>query len=593
MTTTFTNAQVARLLELVSDLLALKGGEDAGKANTYRRAARSVESYPEDVTVLHREGRLQEIPGVGEALARKIGEIVETGRLRYLDRLAAEVPTGVLDFLRLPGVGAKTAGLLWRELGLTDLNGLEEALRSGALRRLPGLGSRREETIRAGLEALRRTTGRLPLGVARPVGLDLAARLAELPGVVRVSLAGSVRRWRETVGDLDLVVGLESSTDAETFARSLVGLPGVGDVRVAEGAGAPGDNQPGEDARATGTAPARILLRTAAGLEADIAVVPDERFAPALLRHTGSGPHLEALSARAASVGVDLDEVVASSEADIYGRLGLDYIPPELREGEDEVELASRRGERGLPRLLEPADVRGDLHVHSDWSDGLASLEELAAAGERLGYDYLAVTDHTRALAVARGLDEKRLLAQKEAIEEHNARGAARCHLMAGVEVDILAGGELDLPDNVLAEMDIVTASVHSGLRQPGAQMTERLVKAACNPHVDVLGHPTGRLIGRREPSDLDLDAVLEAAARSGTFLEINASPDRLDLRDADARRARRAGCLLSLGTDAHHVRALGDMEYGVSTARRARLGPGDIANARTLPELRRLLRRG
>ncbi|MCL6580526.1 MAG: PHP domain-containing protein [Firmicutes bacterium] len=593
MTTTFTNAQVARLLELVSDLLALKGGEDAGKANTYRRAARSVESHPEDVTVLHREGRLKEIPGVGEALARKIGEILETGRLRYLDRLAAEVPAGVLDFLRLPGVGAKTAGLLWRELGLTDLDGLEEALRSGALRRLPGLGAKREETIRAGLEALRRTTGRLPLGVVRPVGLDLAARLAELPGVARVSLAGSVRRWRETVGDLDLVVGLEGSADTEAFVRSLSGLSGVADVRVVEGAGAAGDARPGEGARPAGAAGVRVLLRTAAGLDADIAVVPAERFAAALLRHTGSGPHLEALRARAASVGLDLDEVEASSEADIYGRLGLDYIPPELREGEDEVELAARRGERGLPRLLEPADVRGDLHVHSDWSDGLASLEELAAAGERLGYDYLAVTDHTRALAVARGLDEKRLLAQKEAIEEQNARGAARCHLMAGVEVDILAGGELDLPDNVLAEMDIVTASVHSGLRQPGAQMTERLVKAASNPHVDVLGHPTGRLIGRREPSDLDLDAVLEVAARSGTLLEINASPDRLDLRDADARLARRAGCLLSLGTDAHHVRALGDMEYGVATARRARLGPEDVANTRTLGELRRLLRRG
>ncbi len=583
-----TNAAVGRVLNLIADLLEVRGGDDAAKAPAYRRAARAVEAYPEDVSALHSEGRLREIPGVGEALARKIGELVDTGRLRYLERLSSEVPSGVLDFLRVPGVGVKTASLLWRELGLKSLDQLEEAARSGALRRLPGLGPKKEEAILAGIAAHRREAARRPLGLARPVGQALAEELGGLPGVDRVAVAGSVRRWRETAGNLNLVVATDDPAGvAEAFAR----LPEVREVL-----------ERAEDRED------RVRAVLHYGLEVDLRLVPPERFAAAVAYYTGSAGHNEGMARRARAFGLGYDErglvdqagqpVAIESEEDVYRRLDLPAIPPELREAGGEIEAAATGK---LPRLVELGDIRGDLHVHSDWSDGTASLEGLVAAGRQRGYEYLAVTDHSKALAMARGLDEKRLLAQKEAIDALNARlagaadeeeGGPGFRLLAGVEVDILGGGELDLADSALAEMDIVTASVHSGLRQPAERMTERLVRAAENEHVDVLGHPTGRLIGEREASALDLEAVLEAAARAGTMVEINASPERLDLKDTHARRAKELGCRLTISTDAHHVRVLDDMAYGVATARRAWLGPDDVANTRPWPDLRKLLRR-
>ena len=572
-----TNSAVSRVLSLVGDLLELKGGEDAAKAMTYRRAARSIETSREEMSDLHRQGRLQELAGVGEALAKKIAELVETGRLAYFERLSAEVPSSVLDLLRVPGIGPKTAGRLWRELGVTNIDQLEETARSGAVRRLSGLGPKKEETILAGIAAFRRTAGQVPLGLARPVGEALAQAVAALPEVVRASVAGSVRRWRDTVRNVNLVV---AASDPEAAARGFAGLPEVREV--------------------TGRESDRLTAVLHYGLTVDARFVPPDRFWTALNWFTGPPDHNARLQERACALGLATDghgllgaegkPLPARSEEDVYGALGLDFIPPELREGPGEM--------GALPRLVEPADIRGDLHVHSDWSDGQDSLPELATAAGALGYEYLAVSDHTQFLAMARGLDEKRLLAQREAIDALNASGEAagegagegRCRLLAGVEVDVLAGGELDLPDAALAELDIVTASIHSGLRRPAEETTRRLVAAAENPHVDVIGHPSGRLIGRREPSDLDLDALLAAAAQHKTILEINASPDRLDLCDADARRAKEAGCLLAVSTDAHTVRALGDMTYGVATARRAWLGPDDVANTRPLAELRKLL---
>lgn len=590
------NTEVARVLDLIADLLEVRGGEDAPKAMAYRRASRSVEGYPEEIEVLCREGRLREIPGVGEALAKKIGELVDTGRLGYYERLAAEVPPGVLEMLRVPGVGVKTAGLVWRELGLAGVDQLEQAARSGALRRLPGLGPKKEAAILRALAAFRRGSDRYPLGLALPAGLALTEEVSRLPGVRKAALAGSARRWRDTVGDLNLVA---ATSDPEATAEAFAGLPGVTVVKPdgAGGAGEPG----GADVEETNptAAAGRIAALLHPGFRVDLRLVAPEVFGGALRHFTGSTEHNRCLAEKAASRGLVLDErglsregkvLPAAGEEEIFGQLGLPLIPPELREGGREIEAAEAGG---LPPLVEVGDIRGDLHVHTDWSDGTASLEAMAEAGRALGYEYVAVTDHTKALAVTRGLDEKRLLEQKDAIEALNAKLEGEgFRLLAGTEVEILANGELDLPDSVLAELDIVTASLHTGLRQPPERTTARLLAALKNEHVDVIGHPSGRLIGRREPSGLDLEAVLEEAARRGTLLEINASPERLDLKDADARRAKEKGCKLVISTDAHHPRNLGDIVYGVATARRAWLGPQDIANTRPWKELKKLLPR-
>lgn len=576
-----TNGSVGRIFGLIADLLELKGGDDAAKASAYRRAARSVEAFPETVATLHEQGRLREIPGVGEALAKKIGELVETGRLRYFERLNSEMPSGVLDLLRVPGVGTKTASLVWREMGIDGVDRVEEAARSGALARLPGLGPKKVEAILEGIASYRRAAGRHPLGLARPVGLALADGLAALPGVEEAALAGSVRRWRDTVGNLNLVA---ATTEPEAVADAFAAFPEVREVTSREAG--------------------HVVALLHYGLVVDLRLVPPDHFGAALAYYTGSPAYNERLAERAAEMGLSLgpegfarigpdglersmgEPVAAAAEDDVFAALGLPTVPPELREVEGDLG-------QPLPALIEAADVRGDLHVHSTWSDGLLSLEDLAAAGARLGYEYLAVSDHTKSLAIARGLDEKRIAEQGEAIAAVNDRAQpGECRLLRGVEVDILAGGSLDLPDAALADLDIVTASIHSQLRRPGPQITERLVAAAKNEHVDVLGHPSGRLLGSREASELDLGAVLEVAAKTGTLLEINASPERLDLRDEDARRARQAGCRLTVSTDAHNVHDLDHMPYGVAVARRARLGPGDVANTRRLPDLLKILGR-
>jgi len=590
-----TNAAVARVFARIADLLEIMGGDDAAKAPTYRRAARSVEACPEDLSILHRGDRLRELSGVGEALARKIAEMVETGRLSYFDRLTSEIPSGVLDLLRVPGIGVSTAGLVWRELGVTGVDQLEEACRSGALRRLPGVGPKKEEIIQTGLAAFRREATRFPLGLARPVGESLVQGLALVSGVVNVSLAGSVRRWRETAGNLNVVVATD---DPWAVAVAFAAFPEVEDILSREIRQGPRGPE------------GAVRASLDYGLVAELRLVPPRLFGVSLAYYTGSVEHNRWLGARAAARGLAYDERGLTTlgsdsprpagnadsdpeteedhpetEEDLYRILGLALVPPELREGEGQPEV-------GPGRWLAPGDIRGDLHVHSDWSDGLASVSAMADAARGRGYDYLAICDHTRSLAMAGGLDEKRVLAQIDEIERINAEAEDGFRLLTGTEVDILPDGRLDLPDSVLAQLDIVTASIHSKLKQPAAEITERLVSAAKNQNVDVLAHPTGRLIGRRAASELDLESVLDVAFRCGTMLEINAYPDRLDLRDVDARRAAKAGCHLTISTDAHHSRGLGDMTYGVATARRAGLEAADVANTRSLKDLKALISR-
>ncbi|MDQ7793872.1 MAG: PHP domain-containing protein [bacterium] len=543
------NLEIALLLDEIGDLVEL-AGDEGFKTRAYRRAARLIQGLDEPVGRLVDEGRLRALPGIGQALEAKITELVRTGTCRYLEDLRQQIPPGLRQVMAVSGVGPRTAILLHRELGVADLEGLEAAARAGRLRELPRLGPRREEAILDGVARVRARGGLIPLAVARPLALGVARVLGEDPAVARVEAVGGVRRWCEVV---ERVVLLATGPD-----------PG----RV------------GEVFRALG-APRTVELE----------VVDEREFPLALVRLTGSDGHWRRLQERARGLGLDLDgrglcrggqRVEIAGEDDLYRQLGLPAVPPELREDDGEVEAALAGT---LPRLVEAGDIRGDLHAHTDWSDGQASLERMAAVARDRGYGYLAVTDHSRSLAMARGLDENRLRQQVEAIAVLN-RELAPFRLLTGIEVDILADGSLDLPDSVLAELDVVVASVHSRFRLDRQAMTARFLRAMENPRVDCIGHLTGRLIGERDPYELDLDAVLEACARTGTWLEINASPHRLDVGGQLAREARERGVGLALGTDAHAPVCLEDMAWGVATARRAWLRPEDIVNSRPWQDL-------
>ncbi len=572
--------QAAAILREIGDLLEILD-EDVFKVPSYRRAARSLESLDGDLVEMRREGRLLEIPGIGPNLARKVEEILDTGGSSLRDRLRARVPEGVLELLSVPGIGPRTAGLLHRRLGVTAIEDLERAVRTGLLATLPGWGGRRAAALEDSLRRWRETGRRHLLGAVWPAVGEFLAAVRRVEGVAAAEVVGSVRRACETVGDVDLVVAAASPAAAgEALARL---APGGRVVGPGVGTGAPGCRVTVELGRLTW----------------DVAVVPPSSFAAALVIHTGSAAHVERLRRRAASLGWELEEDGfrradrpderwrPASEEELYGFLGLPWIPPELREDAGEVEAA----EAGrLPELLEPGDVRGDLHVHTDWSDGGSSLEEMARAARDLGYEYMAVTDHSRSLRVARGLDPDRLRQQAAVVARLN-EALAPFRVLHGAEVDILKDGSLDYPDEVLRELDLVVASVHSGFRLERAAATARLVAAASHPRVHVLGHLSARLLGRRPPIEFDLEPVLEACLRHGTALELNASPDRLDVAAEVARRAAGAGVRFVLSTDAHHPESLRDMETGIRYARRGWLGRRHFLNARPLLALLEALR--
>jgi len=570
------NLELAWILEEIGDLLELQG-ENPFKVRAYRRAARTIEMLPEDIEAVWRRGELDELEGVGKAIASKIDEWLSTGTMRFYEELRQQLPPGLRELTRVPGVGPKLAHRLYQELGIASLHQLEESCRAQRLRHVKGLGPRTEENILRGIERLRRQWERVPLGLALPVAQQLERALAALPAVQRVALAGSLRRGRETVGDVDIVA---SSEDPRAVMDFFVGLPGV------------------EQVLAHGDTKASVVLKV--GLQVDLRVVKDSEFATALHHFTGSKEHNVALRELAHGMGLKISEygvvrvadgqlLAISTEADIFAAVGLPFIPPELRE--DGSEIASARGGR-LPKLLTMADIKGDLHVHTHWSDGLHSIEEMARAAQAKGYQYIAITDHSRSLGVARGLDPQRLEEQLAEIERLNRR-LDGFRILSGCEVDILRDGTLDLPDELLARLDVVVASVHSAMQLDEAEMTERIVTAMRNPHVDIIGHPTGRILGRREPYAVDLERVITVAAETGTCLEINASPERLDLKDVHARWARERGVMLVVNTDAHSTDGLEQMAYGVTVARRAWLTAADVLNCLPWPELKARLKDG
>ncbi|MGQ9600992.1 MAG: DNA polymerase/3'-5' exonuclease PolX [Anaerolineae bacterium] len=565
-----TNHEIAEIFERIGDMLDILG-ENRYKVLAYRRAAENIRHLPQDLRSYWQSGSLQDIPGIGPAIEEKIEELLTTGRLEFYERLQDQVPVGVVSLLQIPDVGPKTARLLWERLGVQSVAEVEEAARAGRLRTLPGLGSKSEAKILAGIQALHRRSDRIPLGTAWPAAAALLKQLdATCPEATQTAVAGSLRRMRSTIGDIDL---LAASLAPAAVMRAFTALPQVVEVIL------------------SGSTKTSVRLHN--GLQADLRVLDPDRWGAALQYFTGSQAHNIHLREIAQKQGLSLSEygfkredgseIRCPEEAMVYETLGLPWIPPELREDRGEIE-AALAGK--LPRLVEGSDIQGDLHAHTDWSDGASSLAEMAEAARQRGYRYLVISDHTQSLGIARGLTLERLQAQRAEIQALNARWDDFT-LLQGCELEIKADGSLDFPDEVLARLDFVVASVHTSLRQDPDQITARILNAIRNPYVDVIGHPSGRILGQREESAADLEAILQAAAETSTALEINSTPNRLDLDDIHVRRAVELGVKLAINSDAHHTGGLDSLIYGLATARRGWATATDILNSLSLEDLR------
>lgn len=568
------NLGAAGALDEIADCLELKG-ENSFKIRAYRQVAERLRNLDVDVATLVAERQLGAIDGVGSGLAAKITEYVDTGKIDLLERLRVEIPTSLREVTSVPGVGPKLAWRLYQELGVSSLDDLREAVRQQRLQTLRGLGPKTEANIAAGLQQMQSWRGRRPIFEVLPLADELSRGLASLASVIDVAVAGSLRRRQDMVGDVDIVV---ASQDPAAVAQHLTHLTIIQRV-LAQG-----------DTRVS------VLLH--GGLQVDVRIMRPEAFASALHHFTGSKEHHVELRGLARELGLSISEyglleastgerAEPASEVELYSLLGLPYIPPELREGKGVI----ARARRGLPSLLTEDKLCGDLHVHSDWSDGQASLAAIAAEAGRRGLEYVAVSDHSRSLTIAGGLTPEQLNERQREIAAVNEKGVG-AFLLSGVEVDILADGSLDLPDEVLSRLDVVIASLHSGLRQSKERIMSRLRMAMESPHVDVIGHPTGRVLGRRAATDVDIDRLIELARATGTALEINASPHRLDLRDEDARLAGEAGVMLSVNSDAHSLEEFDHLTFGVAVARRAWLEAGSVINCWPLARLRQWLDR-
>ena len=559
----------------MADLLELKG-ENVFKIRAYQRAARTFEHLPKEIEVMLEEGEdLQSIPGVGEAIAKKTIELVNTGKLRVYEELKAEFPEGITTLLEIPGIGPKTANRLSTELGIKSADDLEEAIKDGRVAKMFRLGDKTAENILQQIQALRRKDQRIPIGEALPVVDKILNTLRPLPGVKNMTAAGSLRRFRETVGDIDL---MGTADNPEEVINTFVNLPKVREVL------------------AKGPTKASVILP--GGLQADLRMVEHDSFGSLLQYFTGSKQHNVTLRTREQKRGLKLSEYGITdtrtdklekfaTEEKFYRRLGLQYIPPEIREDQGEIELAEKGA---IPKLIELSDIRGDIHVHTDWSDGHDSIEAMAQAAKALGYQYLAITEHSAGRGIAHGLNEERLRQQIEEIKRLNKQ-LKGIRLLTGIEVDIRANGSIDLPEGLLADLDIVIAAIHSAMTQSEDQITRRILGAIENPNVDVIAHPTCRLLGEREPVAIDLEAVFRAAVKYNKALEINAMPSRLDLKDIHVYRARELGVKLIMGTDAHSTAHLGFMRFGVGVARRGWCQPEHILNTRPLEDILAFLR--
>ena len=558
------NRQLADTFTLIGNLCEIKG-EVIYVILAYRKASESLMSLPREANDYWKEGKLREIPGVGKAIAEKIDELLTTGKLQFLENLKKEVPEELASWLDVPGLGPKKIAMIWKTLDITALADLETAAKEGKLRTLPGMGAKSENAILEGIASLARRTGRIPLGRAYPLAQEIIETLKGVKGVVAAESAGSLRRMRSTVGDLDILV---AAKDSSAVMEAFVNLPRV--------------------SRVLGKGETKSSIEFTDGVRAQVWVHPPEKFGTALQYATGSKDHNVQLRQIALAKGLSLSEhsfakvnggkeIFCATEEEVYETLGLPWVPPELREDRGEVQAAKANK---LPELIEVKDIKADLQTHSTWSDGKLSMLEMAQAAAKRGMKVIAFTDHSVSLGVAGGLNMDDHKKQAAEIKKIQKQLDDKILVLHATEVEIKADGSLDYPDEFLASLDLVVASLHTSLRQPREKVTQRVLNAIRNPHVDIIGHPTGRLIPEREGADLDMDAILNAAAETGVALEINAHPSRLDLDDVYARHAKELGIPISINTDAHSEEDFDMLFYGVATARRAWLTKKDVINA-------------
>jgi DNA polymerase (family 10) len=570
-----TNQQLADIFRKIADLLEIKG-ENIYKILAYRKAADSLSNLSQDINEIWKQKKLTEVDGVGKAIAEKIDELLTTGHLVFFDNLAAEVPESLADLLQVPDLGPKKVALFWKQLGVTKLSELEQAAKEGKLRTLAGMGEKSEAKIIAGIEALGRRTDRIPLGKAWPFAEELLDYLRKVPGVKEVELGGSLRRMRATVGDIDILAAAkDSSAVMDAFVKRM-------DV-----------------ARVLGKGETKASVEFRQGLRAQLWVHPPEHWGTALVYATGSKDHNVRLREYALKKGFSLSEhslaredgseITCEREEQVYQALGLPWIPPELREDRGEVQAAINGK---LPRLVELEDIKADLQMHTNWSDGKLSIRQMAEAAIQHGYQLIAITDHSYSLGVVGGMSPQDVLEQRKEIDDVSKELGNKIHILQGAEVEIKSDGSLDYPDEVLAKVDFVLAALHTSLRQPRQKVTERMISAIHNPHVDMIPHPTGRLLPDREGADLDMEAVLAAAAEADVVMEINAHPARLDLNDIHARRAIELGVKLSINTDAHSAEDMDLMHFGVSTARRGWVEADQVINTWSTTNILKWLKR-
>ncbi len=568
------NQELARIFDEIADLMEITGG-DPFRINSYRRAARTIEEWTEDLAAVAERNELQKIPGIGKGTAERIHQYLDEGHITLHQELLAQVPPRLPQLLKIPGLGPKKVRALYQELGIKNVDQLRAAIEAGKVEKLAGFGQKSAQKILEGMDFLARSAGRTPLGLAWLIAHSLRDTIAGFKGVKRVEIAGSLRRGCETIGDIDLLC---EADDGEATVKAFTALPEVNQVLAA------GDTK------------GSILVTNPRGgdIQVDLRVVPHESFGAAWQYFTGSKQHNIRLRELAVKKDWRLNEyglfdgdksLAGAREEDIYRKLGFQPMPPEVREDRGEIEAKGK-----LPDLVTLDDVRGDLHVHTTDSDGRNSIEELAEAARQRGYSYLAITNHSKSSVIANGLSTERLLEHVEEIRNVNKK-LKGITLLAGVECDILSDGSLDYPDKVLAQLDYVVASIHAGMQQNRDRVTKRSLAALENPYVCALGHPSGRLIGARDAMDLDWEKIIETAARCGTALELNCSWQRLDLKDVHVRAAIDAGCRIVIATDSHDIQQLDQMHFGIQTARRGWAIKKHVLNTLTAAELKKWIK--
>jgi DNA polymerase (family 10) len=564
------NTEISKIFNDIVNILKIKD-ENRFKIRAYERVAATIENLPMEVETLYNLGKLDEIPGVGEAISKKIEELIKTGKLEYYENLKQNIPSGVLELLNIPEIGPRKAKLFYEELGIDNIEKLEKAAREQKLQTLPGMGEKAEKKILKGIQLIKQGKQRTLLGIALPIAEEMVMQLKSLPKVNQIDIAGSLRRRKDTIGDIDILV---SSKHPEKVMEKFTHLPEVKEV-LAEGL-------------------TKSAILTQQNVQVDLRVVELDSFGAAMQYFTGSKAHNVRLREMAVKKGLKINEygvfqtkddkkIAGKEEQEIYKKLGLQFIMPELREDRGEFEAAQKKQ---LPELVTIKDIKGDLHIHTSDSDGLNPIDEIVEAAKKRGYEYIAITDHSQSLYVAGGLTEEKLLKQIEQIEAIN-KNLNNFVILKGIEVDIKSDGTLDFPDSILKRLDIVIAAIHTGLKQERGKLMERLTKAMRNPLVNIIAHPTGRIIGYREPYDIDVQEIIRTAAETNTFLEINASPERMDLNDIYVKSAKEKGVLLSIGTDAHQLSSLDNMAYGISIARRGWLERSNLLNTFSLAELK------